>query len=320
MTPLPPRPPLSWGAETKETRMTIGEQPNRPALRYRGSKWLLAKWIISYFPRHECYVEPFGGAAAVLLRKPRSWLEIYNDKDGQVVNYFRVLREKTDDLVRAIELTPFAKAEWELSFVEDPDPLEAARRFYVRSYMSIAGPVAQWSSGWRRQKVVSKDNNNKKKMTPAPISFMRTDHLYAIANRLRGVQIEHDDASAVIERYDSPETLFYLDPPYPSSVRGRWKKHAYTHEMTDKDHVTLAATLHAIEGMAIISGYQCNLYDDLYADWSRAEKRARLDGPGHAIESLWLSPSVESQRLPLFRDIPKERRHDPCSPESPSTE
>ena len=271
----------------------------RPAFRYHGSKFLLAKWIISHFPPHECYVEPYGGGASVLLQKPRSWLEVYNDKSNQVVNFFRVLRERPNDLVRVIELTPYAKAEWLQSFDDQPDPVEQARRFYVRAYMSIAGATARWNTGWRRQKVVSKDNG-KKKMTPAAISFMNVAHLYAVAERLRGVQIECDEALAVIKRYDSPDTLFYLDPPYPGSTRGRWKQHAYEYEMTDKEHRQLAFVLHNIRGMAMISGYQCELYDDLYSGWCRVDKKARVNGPGQATESLWLSPALVENQLPLF--------------------
>lgn len=277
-------------------------KPGRPALRYHGAKWRLAKWIIGHFPDHECYVEPYGGSAAVLLQKARSWLEIYNDKDQQVVNFFRVLREQPDDLVKVIELTPFSKVEWEMSLDEDPDPVEAARRFYIRSYMSIAGPTAQWRTGWRRQKVMTKVND-RRKMMPAAMSFMRVDHLYDVADRLRGVQIECDEGFAVIKRYDSPETLFYLDPPYPSSTRGRWKKTAYAHEMIDEQHRKLATVLHSIKGMAAISGYNCELYDGLYGDWQRKDKMTRRNGPGHAKESLWLSPVLvrEWQKmLPLF--------------------
>jgi DNA adenine methylase len=273
--------------------------PSRPALRYHGSKYSLSGWIIGHFPQHECYVEPFGGGASVLLQKSRSWLEIYNDLDQQVVNFFRVLREQPGDLVRMIELTPYAKVEWDLSYSDTSDSLESARRFYVKSYMNIAGATSQWRSGWRRQKVVTKQNG-KKRMTAAPISFMHTDHLYAIANRLRGVQIECDNALAVIERYDSPTALFYLDPPYPSSTRGRWKKTAYAHEMTDEQHCKLAELLHHISGMALVSGYQCELYNHLYADWTRVEKKARVNGAGYATESLWLSPAVAKNNLPLF--------------------
>lgn len=276
------------------------ELSTRPALRYHGSKYLLSGWIISHFPPHECYVEPYGGGAGVLLQKSRSWLEVYNDLDRQVVNFFRVLREQPDDLVRMIELTPYARAEWDLSYSDPgPDPLERARRFYVKSYMNIAGATSQWRSGWRRQKTITKQNG-KKRMTPAPITFMHTDHLYAIANRLRGVQIENDDALNIIRRYDSADTLFYLDPTYPSSTRGRWKKTAYAHEMSDDQHRELADLLRTISGMAIISGYRCDLYDELYAGWTRADKKTRVNGPGSAIESLWLSPRAAGQALPLF--------------------
>jgi DNA adenine methylase len=283
--------------------MLMDNVPARPAFRYHGSKWLLGKWIIGFFPPHECYVEPFGGGAGVLLQKPRSWLEVYNDKAHQVVNFFRVLRENPDELIRVIELTPYAKEEWEQAFQSDPDPVEMARRFYIRAYMSIAGSTAKWNTGWRRQKMITKVKGQKR-MTPAAISFMSVDHLYEVANRFRGVQIECADWQEIIDRYDSPETLFYLDPPYPASTRGRWKKTAYHHEMTDDDHRELAERLRSIRGMAIISGYRCELYDELYRDWKREDKTARVNGPGQATESLWLSTGVVSrwkERFPLFR-------------------
>lgn len=269
------------------------DAPKRPALRYHGSKWLLAPWVLSFVPKsHELYAIPYGGGAGTLLRKERSYLEMYNDLDGDVVNYFRVLRDDPDRLIRMIELTPYSYAEWQKSFEPDPDPMEAARRFYIRSYMSIAGPTAQWNTGWRRQKVLSRGANGDKKMTPAPISFMRTDHLYDIANRLRGVQIECAGALSVIERYDTPQTFFYLDPPYVMETRGRWREKAYRHEMSDGDHEALAGVLIRINGMAVISGYACKLYKRLYErrGWRRVDRKSRVNGPGHAIESLWLSP------------------------------
>jgi DNA adenine methylase len=281
----------------------MDEGPDRPALRYHGSKWILAKWIIGYFADHECYVEPYGGAAAVLLQKPRSYLEVYNDMAGDVVNFFRVLRDDPDRIIHAISLTPYAKAEWELSYIDDPDPIERARRFYIRAYQAIAGATAQWNTGWRRQKIVSRQNG-KRRMKPAALSFMETDHLYQVANRFRGVQIECDSALVVIKRYDSPDTLFYLDPPYPSSTRGRWKGKAYVHEMSDDDHCDLARVIHAIAGMVLISGYRCDLYDNLYSGWRRVDKQARTNGGGSAIESLWLSPKLLEHwqnKLPMFQ-------------------
>ena len=278
--------------------------PSRPALRYHGAKWNLAPWIIRHFPAHELYCEPFGGSAAVLLRKERSLLEVYNDLDEEVVGFFRAMRDDPDRLIRAIELTPFAKTEWELSYEPVQDPVEAARRFYLRAYMSIAGPTAQWNTGWRRQKKFSRGTGGESKMTPAPISFMRTEHLHTVANRFRGVQIERDDALAIIERYDSPETLFYLDPPYVAETRGRWKDKAYAHEMDDDDHRALAQAVHQVEGMAVLSGYRCDLYDALFSTWCRVDKETRINGPGSATESLWLNPAAVERRrhgdLPLF--------------------
>lgn len=274
---------------------------DRPAFRYHGSKWLLAPWIIDHFSPHECYVESFGGNASVLLRKPRSYLEVYNDMAEDVVSFFRVLRERPDDLVKSLELTPYAKREWEMACTVDgdPDPLEIARRFYIRSVMSIAGPTAQWRTGWRRQKVVSKQDG-RKQMTPAPLSFMDLEYLYQVADRLRGVQIECDDALEVIARYDSPETLFYVDPPYPASTRGRWATHAYVHEMSDEQHVVLAQVLHDVRGAVIVSGYACDLYMNLYRGWQNVARAARTNSPGGSVEYLWLSPTVAANRFPLF--------------------
>jgi len=277
--------------------------PARPPLRYHGSKWRIASWILRYFPPHDCYGEPYGGGAAVLLQKPRSWLEVYNDKDGEVVNFFRVLREHTDELLTLITYTPWSRQEWEEAQQDDPDPVESARRFYVRAWMSIAGPTAQWRTGWRRQKVITKDNNGSKRMTPACISFMATEHLSQVAERLRGVQIECDDALAVVERYDSPDTLFYLDPPYPASTRGRWYKTAYRYEMTDAQHREMAEFVMDLDGMVAISGYRCDLYDELFGDWKRVDKRARTQRARYATESLYLSPNLVSAwrtMLPLF--------------------
>lgn len=267
--------------------------PSRPAGRYHGHKWLLAPWILEHIPaRHDLYCEPFGGLAAVLLRKERSPIEVYNDLDGDLVNYFRILREDPDRLVRAIALTPFAKTEWELGYEPTPDPVERARRFYIRAYMSIAGPTAQWNTGWRRQKKFSRGNDGRKMMTPAAMTFAKTDHLYDVANRLRGVTIECDAALAIIERYDHSEAVFYCDPPYVHETRGRWSGQAYNHEMSDGDHRKMAAVLHHARGMVILSGYDSALYQELFSDWRRIDRQARVNGPGHAIESLWLNPAV----------------------------
>ncbi len=272
--------------------MTLPATVARPPLRYPGSKWRLAPWIIRHFAPHDHYVEPYGGGAAVLLQKPPSRLETYNDLDGEVVRFFRVLRERPDDLVRALELTPWARAEYALAFEPvpegHPDPdLEAARRFFVRSWMSVGGGVvARWRTGWRY--LVRPPGHRTVTET-----WGRLDHLYAVAERLRMVQIEQDDAFEVLRRYDAPGTLFYLDPPYVHATRSKWRGAMYRHEMSDDDHARLAEVAHGLEGLVLISGYPSELYRDLYEarGWRRVETTARTNSR-HMVrtECLWISP------------------------------
>lgn len=280
--------------------------PSRPALRYLGSKWRLAPWIISNLPPHDLYCEPFGGAAAVLLRKPRSLLEVYNDLDGAVVNFFRMLRERPQELIEQIRLTPYARAEYDLSAELTDDPLERARRFYARSYLSVAGPQTDGNPGWRRQRVFSRGTGGESKMRPAPLSFANIEHLWTIAERLRGVQIESAPALDIIEIFDTSATCFYIDPPYVHDTRGQWAVAGYRFEMSDDEHIELATVLHGCAGMVLLSGYRCALYDELYGDWQRVDKVARVNGPGSATESLYINLSAAERLchadLPLFRE------------------
>lgn len=257
---------------------------SRPAVRYPGGKWRLASWIMSHFPSHDCYVEPFAGAASVLLQKPPVPYEVYNDLDGMVVNFFRVLRERPDELIRAIELTPWSREEFELAARPSEDPLDQARRFYVRCYQGHSGGGnAKWRVGWRYQRRVS---SNK----PAVLTWCETDHLWSIVARLKRVQIEHDEAANVIRHFDSPATLFYVDPPYAHSTRSKWKGVMYQHEMSDEDHRSLAELLRSVSGLVAVSGYPSALYDDLYAGWQKAQTTAVTNFSTVKTECLWLSP------------------------------
>lgn len=271
--------------------------PVRPALRYYGGKWRIAPWIISHFPEHVCYVEPFAGGASVLLRKPVSKVEVLNDLDGEVVNFWRVLRERTDDLIRAVELTPFSREEMELAYLECSDPLERARRFFIRSWQQRGGPRAQWRSGWRHATGAGRYN------IPAH-DWSKTDHLWDVAARLKPVQIEHDDAIDVIERYDRPKTLFYVDPPYVADVRSRrWRKKAYKCEGEEALHVKLAGTLKEIDGCALVSGYPSPLYDEIYKGWERRETETICDshlGSKRRREVLWMNPALAERSRDLF--------------------
>jgi len=263
----------------------------RPALRYHGAKWRLAPWIIRHLPQHVCYVEPFGGAMGVLLRKPPSHLDVYNDLDGEVVNFFLYLRDRPADLIRAIELTPFSRAE--LDHAQGPTQglgeLERARRFYVRAWQAIGGPRTRWRPGWRFQKNEAHGKGNISDWTD-------TGRLYAVAQRLRTIYFENDEALPIIARYDAPTTLFYCDPPYPGRTRSEGWRATYAHEMDDDAHAQLAHSLQAIQGMAIISSYPSSLYDDLYAGWQVHTTSARTNtyrtGAGKATECIWISPNA----------------------------
>ena len=261
-----------------------------PPLRYFGAKWRLAPWLITHFPPHVCFVDVFGGGMSVTLRKPPSIFNVYNDIDCQVVTFFRVLRDRSEELVRAIELTPFARAELATAYEPTTDDLEIARRLFIRCWQSIGGPGMRWNSGWRFQ---VKNSRGKKSIE----DWNDLDHLHAVAERLRSIYIECDDALKIIKRYDSPTTLFYLDPPYlPETRSNRWREHAYTCEMTVDQHFKLARRLQAIKGMAVVSGYPSTSYDKWYSGWRTYTKRARVNtgrkGAGLATEKIWISPNA----------------------------
>ncbi len=270
--------------------------PSRPLLRYHGGKWKLAPWIIGHFRSHRVYVEPFGGAASVLLRKERSYCEIYNDLDGQIVNLFRVLRNAAQarELMRLVELTPYARAEFDQAYIIADDPIEQARRTLFRSIagFSTAGATGKWRTGFR-------GNVTRAGTTPAVDWRSFPVALDQIVDRLRGVVIECEDAPSIINRYDGPETLTYVDPPYPFGTRYvRWAGEAYSHEMSDDEHRILADHLRACCGKVIVSGYACTLYDEeLYSTWYRVERQTHADGAKDRVEVLRMNYEPE---LPLF--------------------
>lgn len=276
--------------------MLIGKGAKmRPALRYYGSKWKMASFIISQMPNHLCYVEPFGGSAAVLLQKTPAKFEVFNDLDGDVVNFFKVLRETPRRLIRAIQLTPYSRAEWLAAAARCAHPVERARRFYVRSWQSFSASTARASSGWRY--MVGRGENSR---ADAVRSFNQTDHLWQIALRLKAVQIESDDALSVMARYDAERTLFYVDPPYLQSTRGAGVGKGYAHEMSLDDHSRLLDALNDVKGMVILSGYDNELYTRILPGWGRINRNARDLHGGAQTEVLWVSPRTQDALLPLF--------------------
>lgn len=269
--------------------------PTRPMVRYHGGKWRLAPWLLEHFPVHRVYTEAFGGGASVLLRKPRVYAEVYNDLDGEIVNLFRVARDRGDELVRAVELTPYSRRDFDLSFKQTDDPLEQARRTVVRSFMGYGGNLTRANRDQSPQRTGFRNySSTDRRATPAGDWWRWPEQLRVIVERLQGVYIEDRDATKCICEHDGPDTLHYVDPPYVHSTRSMvvGRKRGYRHELTDEDHRLLAAVLHGVRGMVVLSGYACELYDqELYADWERQEREHLADGARKRTEVLWLNPA-----------------------------
>ncbi|MEA2574610.1 MAG: adenine methylase [Chloroflexia bacterium] len=239
----------------------LGTRRKLIAFGWYGGKFSHLEWLLPLLPQAHHYCEPFAGSGAVLLNRAPSPVETYNDLDGEVVNFFRVLRTEKERLVEAIGLTPFSREEFSIACTLDPDlePLERARRFYVRARQVRTGLAQTATVGrWANCK-----NTSRAGMSGAISRWLgAVEDLPEIADRLIRVQIENRPAIDVIQLYDSPDTLFYCDPPYVHDTRGDSK--AYGYEMTDKEHGELADVLNSVQGKVAISNYQCDLMDRLY--------------------------------------------------------
>jgi DNA adenine methylase len=253
--------------------------------------------IIGLFPPHRVYVEPFGGGAAVLLNKPPSPVEVYNDINKHIVNFFRVLRdpEKFELLYRRLSLTPHSREEHRYACEryadEALDEVERAALFWTATHQSLNGiTCGSWSrTTWQSRRGMAL-------RTSAWLGVI--EGLPAVAERLLRVTIECSDFQKVIEAFDTPETLFYLDPPYLPEARVA--KDTYEHEMSVEDHIRMLQTILKVQGMVLLSGYPNELYDGYLKDWrkvdfevvTRSTTGESLDG-GHVkaprIERVWMN-------------------------------
>lgn len=259
------------------------------AFGWYGGKYSHLKWLLPLLPQAHSYCEPFGGSAAVLINREPSPVETYNDIDGEVVNFFRVLRDRKDELLYAIGMTPFSREEFKLAVETNGrgcglTDTERARRFFVRARQVRTG-LAQTASIGRWAHCI---NTSRSGMAGAVSRWLGSvQGLDSIASRLLRVQMEHDDALSVISRYDTADTLFYCDPPYPHESRGDSK--AYQYEMTNEDHIELAMLLSSLDGMVAVSGYHCDLMEDLYEGWTVHEEGSRKvhSVKQNRVEVLW---------------------------------
>nr|WP_202798137.1 DNA adenine methylase [Methanocella conradii] len=272
LTPAIKKPGIQMALQHEEGLSEPGiKSPGRKiAFGWYGGKYSHLNWLLPLLPYTHHYCEPFGGSAAVLLNRHPSPIETYNDIDGEVVNFFRVLRNQTEDLIKAIALTPFSREEFALA-ISEPDgelsDLERARRFFVRARQVRTGLAQTASIGrWANCKLTSRAG-----MSGAVSRWLGSiEGLPEIAERLLRVQIENRPAIEVIRLYDSKDTLFYCDPPYPHESRGDVK--SYKYEMSEEEHLRLADVLHGVKGKVAISGYHCELMDRLYNDWKCIEE------------------------------------------------
>ena len=257
----------------------------KAVIRYPGSKWGIARWIISHFPagyENMLYLEPFFGSGAVFFNKAPGKVETINDLDSDVVNLFRVLREQADELRQMLELTPYSREEYDRSFEPCDDPVEMARRFVVRTTQAI-GPRLDGKCGWRNHKTMKIGGTACKWGSCA-------ETIEAAAARLRGdpthlVQIEHMDALRLIERYNDPGVLMYIDPPYIRSLRKGGA--LYRHEMSYTQHMELLRIITESRARIIISGYDDTLYDTLLSGWYKDSIMSHTTSAHMAKETIW---------------------------------
>ncbi|MGN0179560.1 MAG: DNA adenine methylase [Monoglobaceae bacterium] len=274
----------------------------RAIIRYPGSKWKIADWIISHFPDgydKMVYLEPFCGSGAVFFNKKPGAVETVNDLDSDIVNLFRVLREQPDDLKRALELTPYSREEYDLSFEPCDDPVEKARRYMVKTTQAIGAKLAGSSKcGWRNHKQIKIGG------TACKWGGI-TETIDTAATRLRGdsthlVQIEHMDALRLIERYNSPDVLMYLDPPYVRAVRRSGA--LYAHEMDAAGQVELLEIITKSRAKIIISGYESDLYNTALAGWHKDSTMSQITSAEMATEVIWMNYEPPMQQLSILEE------------------
>ncbi|MBC2266160.1 DNA adenine methylase [Listeria booriae] len=249
-------------------------------LNYPGSKWNMASWIIDHMPKHDVYLEPFFGSGAVFFNKERAKIETINDIDSRIVNLFQVIRDNPEALSNAIEYTLLSREEHQLSFADEGDSVERARRFLVRCWQSIGAKTSD-KTGWRSS--INPSGSKNKEWSSL------TDRIWPITNRLRNTQIENQPACELIQRYNRENVLIYVDPPYP--LESRSKRH-YAFEMSLEDHYDLLNVLCKHEGPVILSSYDNELYNEQLTNWRKETLVVTAERGVKKLETLYINPTA----------------------------
>jgi DNA adenine methylase len=270
----------------------------KPVLRYPGSKWRIAPYIVQHFPAHGVYLEPFFGSGAVFFTKAAVGTEVVNDLDGEVANLFRVIREHPEELVAALQMTAYARDEYELACLPAEGCVERARCYLVKSWQGCRGKMTT-KSGWKLERL-PRDGG----FTWPEVWSRLPEYVLRATVRLRRTYVENRPAMELINRYCTPEALLYVDPPYlPSTCSSM-----YAVGMSEQDHVDLLRTLRSHRGMVIVSGYANPLYDEMLASWRKESIAARNVRNDSRTEVLWINPAASSQLQPsLFHREEAER-------------
>lgn len=263
---------------------------NSAIVRYHGGKFRVANWIIGNMMPHRCYIEPFGGGGSVLLRKPPAMTEVYNDLDDQIFNLFWVIRNHPEQLEQALRNTIYARREYELSRKPSEDRIENARRVIVHSHMAFSTTNTDANTGFRAA-------INCTSYTSQVSTFNKLNDLVApLKKRLERVIIENRDAFDIMDAFDLPTTLAYLDPPYMPETRSKSSMNrGYRLNFTREDHVRLLERAKKFSGMVIISGYENELYNDMLPGWNKAYKKSATDSLKQKTEVLYMN--YKTQKL-----------------------
>ena len=267
------------------------------AFNYFGGKFSWLDHLYENFPTDFTHlVDLFAGSMAVSLNYKKRLIRTANEKNGDITNFFTVLRERQDDLMRALLLTPVSELEYTKCWAPSDDPVERARRFYVRVRQSFFGLGCQrQNKGWH----LAKQHLNAQGGETVSRWTNGVDKLWEVAGEIRtNFQITNRDYSVCIDKIDFPGAFFYCDPPY--SKRSRKSYNDYLFEFTDEDHEALADKLHHIKGLAMVSGYDCSLMNALYHDWNKVKFPVKKNNirSGEVQEVIWMN--YEPNKKSLF--------------------
>lgn len=270
-------------------------------LNYPGAKWGMAQKIVSLMPPHRSYLEPFLGSGAVLFNKPKSAIETVNDIDGEIVNFFKVLREQPDRLSEAIRLTPYSRDVFDDAHENrGTDDFDKAYRFAIRSRMGHGFKTYE-KTGFKIDVYARERSYCVNAWNKMP------EQIAEAAMRLKGVQIENRPALDLIKKFNHDNVLIYCDPPYLLNTRGGKQ---YRCEMNEQDHLELLASLADHKGYVILSGYPSEMYDRELRGWNKITKKSYNQNSDPRTEVLWCN-FMCSQRY-LIKDYIYIRRAREC--------